>query len=133
MIHETMLHHLTINRLGHRLGLNVREVNLILLLCSVSSLSTPSIHRLTLVRKSDMNCRIGPKLIALGWLASASVFHVSRSNIPTNRWWMPEDKQVEINALWNDCRQTVIAKLGEVLTEDCVWDTSPEPSELSET
>jgi predicted transcriptional regulator len=121
MIHETLIHQLSVKALCKKLELSPRDLDVLLLLQTSRSLSTPSIHQLLSIRKSEMNRRLGPKLIELGWLKSEQVNHSRKSGLPTNRWWVPEDKQMLISNALNEIRRDVLTELGAVYNEDLCW------------
>jgi predicted transcriptional regulator len=121
MIHETLIHQLTVKALCKRMDLGSREVDVLLLLYTSKSLSTPSIHQLLGIRKSEINRRLGPRLITLGWLASEQVTHSNKPGLPTNRWWIPKDKHADLDETFREIRREVISTLGLTYSEDLQW------------
>lgn len=121
MIHETLIHQLTVKALSARLQLSPREVEILLLLHTSKSLSTPSIHTLLGMRKTEINRRIGPRLEQLGWLKHESVTHADKAGMPTNRWWLLKSKSEELTEIVSDARRTILQELGLVLEADSQW------------
>jgi hypothetical protein len=129
MTHELMLHQMTVKKLTLRLNLTPRDVEMLLLLHTSRSLSTPSIYRLTGTRKSEINKIVGPKLEAAGWVRRESVVHSQKPGLPTNRWSLITESIHPLEQLILDIRRETLMSLGLVFSADEVWST-PSPCSM---
>lgn len=124
MIHEALVHQLSVKALIKETELSPREVDILILLHTSGSLSTPSIHQLLNIRKSEMNRRLGPRLVEAGWLECKQVMHHNKVGIPTNRWWIPESKRRWLTDVMEIIRKDLFIEIGQVYEHDKQWTSS---------
>lgn len=131
MTHELLLHQITVKKLAAQLNLAPRDVDVLLLLHSSRTLSTPSIYRVLGTRKSEINNVVGPKLVEAGWVKRHAVVHNKKSGLPTNRWTLVEESIPQLEALIRSIRRSVLENIGLVFNDDHLWTTNADEAPVT--
>lgn len=132
MQNHDIVSNLKIKIMAKEANLSVRDMEIVLALRYSGSMVTPTIDRLLGVNRSDMNKRIGPRLEKLGWLKHIVSVHRQRDSIPTNRWYVPEDKLEEILKLQDVASEKLNTIMMSSYPKDLDWVAEQDSQETND-